>query len=191
MFSASQNQISAALQAQLADRLDLYAAFNAQALDVVTKVAELNLQVMRETLARATSASQQALASDAPFAHAWAATGQPPPDLGQVLAYGRQLTRIACDAGTEWLRLLQPGLAKTEQQITQQFEDLARRAPDSSNGNGFLDMLRAAMGQAGNGYDNLIKVSEQAAKAMTNGLDGATDPIARQAVKGAKRAASH
>lgn len=186
MVAAMPNQISAALQAQLATRLELYTAFNAKALEVVTKVAELNLQLMHETLARATSASRQALASDAPFAHAWTTLGQQPPDLNQMLAYGHQLTHIAFDAGTECLRLLQPSLAKTEQQITQQFEGMASHAP--AGGNGYLEMLRAAMGQVSNGYDNLIKVSEQAGEAMTNGLDGAAHSIAPKAAKSGKRA---
>lgn len=188
MFTAMPNQISAALQAQLAARLELYTAFNAKALDVVTKVAELNLQMMHQALARATSASRQALASDAPFAQNWATPGQQSPDLNQMLAYGQQLTHIAFDAGTECLRLLQPSLAKTEEQITQQFEGMASHAP--AGGNGYLDMLRAAMGQVSSGYDNLIKVSEQAGEAMTNGLDGAVHSIAPKAAKSAKRGAA-
>lgn len=186
MVTAMPNQISAAFQAQLAARLELYAAFNAKALEVVTKVAELNLQMMHETLARATSASRQALASGAPFAPALATPGQRPPELNQMLAYGYQLTHIAVDAGTECLRLLQPSLAKTEQQITQQFEGMASHAP--AGGNGFIDMLRTAMGQVSNGYDNLIKVSEQAGETMSNGLDGATHSIAPKAAKRGKRA---
>jgi hypothetical protein len=146
MFSAIPSDISTAVEAQWAARMSLCAALNAKTLDTLNKLIELNLHTLQKTLARVTAPEPQ------------------PPTVDETLEYGRQLSHIAFDAGVEYLRMLQPSIAVTEQQLTRQFESLAEKAPAPNAG--ILELLRNALGQANSGYDNLIKASEQAASAI-------------------------
>lgn len=154
MFSAIPSDISTAVEAQWAARMGLFAALNAKALDTLNKVTELNMHTLQQTLARATAAERQ------------------PPTVDETLEYGHRLSHIAFDAGVEYLRMLQPSIAVTEQQLTQQVESLAQNTPAPNAS--MLDLLRNAFGQATSGYDHLIKASEQAASAI--GVAAAVSP---------------
>jgi hypothetical protein len=177
MFSAIPSDISTAIEAQWSARMGLFAALNAKALDTLNKVTELNMHTLQQALARATAAEPKQ------------------PTVDETLEYGHRLSHIAFDAGVEYLRMLQPSIAVTEQQLTQQVASLAEKAPAPNAG--ILDMLRNAFGQATSGYDNLVKASEQAASAI--GAAAAVHPAdskpAKRApvlktVKSSKRAAT-
>lgn len=146
MFSAIPSDISTAIEAQWSARMGLFAALNAKALDTLNKVTELNLHTLQQALARASAAEPK------------------PPTVDETLEYGHQLSHIAFDAGVEYLRMLQPSIAVTEQQLTRQVASLAEKAPPPNAS--MLDMLRNAFGQATSGYDSLVKASEQAASAI-------------------------
>ncbi|MBC7859709.1 MAG: hypothetical protein H7Z39_13250 [Burkholderiaceae bacterium] len=146
MFSAIPSDISTAIEAQWSARMGLFAALNAKTLDTLNKVTELNMHTLQQALARATASEPQ------------------PPTVDETLGYGRQLSHIVFDAGVDYLRMLQPSIAVTEQQLTQQFESLADKAPAPNAG--MFDLLRNAFGQATSGYDHLVKASEQAASAI-------------------------
>lgn len=165
MFSAIPSDISTAVEAQWAARMGLFAALNAKTLDTLNQLTELNTHTLQQTLARVSASEPQA------------------PTVDETLEYGRQLSRITFEAGVEYLRMLQPSIAVTEQQLTRQVESLAEKAPAPNVG--ILDLLRNAFNQATSGYDNLIKASEQAASAI-----GAASAVRPSDAKPAKSASA-
>ena len=184
MFSTVPSQISSAASSYWTRQFELCSAFNAKALTSMQKLSELNMHAMREAMENSSKALQQLMSSDKP-----AASDQAQLAIDAARAYSRQVTDIALDMRTESTHLVQGSISAASAQVDACLDGLTKDAPDAAGG--VLQLMRVAVGNVHKGYDQLMMTSEQAAQAVVDSLDGASQPFSTSSSEPVKRSTTH
>lgn len=172
-------QFSAASKSNCQARLDMFTALTQTAFDGVTKLVELNLNVVKASLAESAVLNQQLFSAKDPqeFFNLTATHAQP---VGEkMLSYGHRVASIASATQAEFSKATQATAAETQQNVMALAEEFFKKAPAGSEP--VVLLAKSAIGNAATGLELLSKGAQQAFGAL-NGRTAATGTQASKAV---------
>jgi phasin family protein len=161
-----------------------------KAFEGIEKLVELNLQVVKSTLAEGQENAQRALsAKDAQeFISLQASLTQPVAE--KVLSYSRHLYEIASATQAEFARVAEAQFEEQNRKVQALVENVAKNAPAGSET--AVAALKSAITAANTTYETVHKATKQAveiAESNFNAAATAATKAAQQAASQASRAA--
>lgn len=154
MLNTNPAEVSVSASTQWLKQMELFAALNTKALESMTQLAELNMQMMQDAMKNSSTIFQAAFSSEKT-----PATMEVQPAIDSALTYSRQVAAIALDMRSECARVAQENVATINQQMTTRFDDLVSNAPEGTKD--VLGLMRMACNNANNGCEQLLKTSEK------------------------------
>ena len=161
MAIPSQEQVSAAVRAQLESQVELWAKVNTQALDRLQTLFALNMNAAKRSVALSADGAQWLLSPGKNPAQAWL-DARPQVEAGTTLDYGMQATRIAFGAGIEFAQMVRQQVEETAREISV----LLGRQEDAFGGSAAtLEFMRRAIDDVGSQCAQWTNAVAQAASA--------------------------
>lgn len=185
---ATIEQFSASSKANSRNRLDTFNILTQNVFDSVTKLAELNLNVVKASLAESTVLTQQFLSVKDPqelFSLTAAHLAQQTPE--KAISYGRQLASIASAMHDEFSKTTQAALAESHRNVVAAVEEAFKKVPTGSEPAALL--VKSAFDNAAAGIELFTKGTQQAVGVLENHLANTANQ-ASQAVKTTPRNAA-
>ena len=181
-------QFSATSKADSRNRLDMLNTLTQSAFDSVTKLAELNLGVVKASLAGSTVLMQQFLSIKDPqelFSLTTAHLARQTPE--KAISYGRQAASIASAMQDEFSKTTQAALAESHRNVVAAVEEAFKKVPAGSEP--AASLVKSAFDNAAAGIELLTKGTQQAVGVLENHLANTVNQ-ASQAVKTTPRNAA-
>ena len=140
--------------------LELFQAVALKSVEGFEKLAELNIQATKASVADAGEQFKTLLASkDIKALTDIAAAGQQPA-LEKIGAYASHVYEISSGTGTEITKLFEKQFAEGNKQITAAIDAMAKSAPAGSEG--MINIVKSAVSSANTAYDQANKAVKQA-----------------------------
>ena len=176
----SPEQVAAAQKANLETLFGL----TSKAFEGVEKLVELNLQVVKATLAENADNAKKALtAKDAQELLAIQAS-LVQPVAEKTLAYTRHLYEIASETQSEFTKVAEAQLAEGTKNVQALVDNLAKNAPAGSEST--VAIVKSAISAANNAYESVQKATKQAVEMAESNFQAA----ATAATKAAQQASA-
>jgi phasin family protein len=161
-----------------------------KAFEGIEKLVELNLQVIKSTLAESQETAQRALSvKDAQeLLSLQASIAQPMAE--KVLSYGRHLYEIASATQAEYARVAEAQYEEQNRKVQTLVENISKNAPAGSET--AVAVMKSAITAANTTYETVHKATKQAveiAESNFNAAATAAQKAAQQAASQASRAA--
>ncbi|WP_035881937.1 TIGR01841 family phasin PhaP1 [Cupriavidus metallidurans] len=173
-------QVAAAHKANLETLFGL----TSKAFEGVEKLVELNLQVVKATLAENADNAKKALtAKDAQELLAIQAS-LVQPVAEKTLAYTRHLYEIASETQSEFTKVAEAQLAEGTKNVQALVDNLAKNAPAGSEST--VAIVKSAISAANNAYESVQKATKQAVEMAESNFQAA----ATAATKAAQQASA-
>ena len=173
-------QVAAAHKANLETLFGL----TSKAFEGVDKLVELNLQVVKATLAENADNAKKALtAKDAQELLAIQAS-LVQPVAEKTLAYTRHLYEIASETQSEFTKVAEAQLAEGTKNVQALVDNLAKNAPAGSEST--VAIVKSAISAANNAYESVQKATKQAVEMAESNFQAA----ATAATKAAQQASA-
>lgn len=168
-------QVAAAQKANLETLFGL----TTKAFEGVEKLVELNLQVVKTTLAENVENAKKALsARDAQELLALqAAAVQPVAE--KTLAYTRHLYEIASETQSEFAKVAEAQLAEGSKNVQALVENFAKNAPAGSEST--VAIVKSAISAANNAYESVQKATKQAVEIAETNFQAAASAATKAA----------
>lgn len=163
-----QDQISVATKSNLEANLALYTSLTNKALESVEKLINLNITAVRASMEESSATTRQILAAKDPQEVISLLTAQTKPNYEKAIAYGSHLANIASSTQAEFTKAAETQIAQVSRKVTELIEEAARNAPAGSEG--VVAVVKTAMGNASNGYEQFTKTAKQAVEALEANL---------------------
>jgi len=185
MFT-SQEQFSAATKANFDAQLAVFSAFTSKAIESVEKVVELNLTVAKKAFEETNAAAKQLISAKDPqeFLSLTAAHAQPTAE--KALAYARHIASITNEAKDEFTNTAKVHFDETNRKVVAFVDEISKNAPESTQF--FVTGIKAAIGNANAGYDQISKSTKQVTETLEANLNTAVNEITKATAKAAPRA---
>ena len=176
-------QVAAAQKANLETLFGL----TTKAFEGVEKLVELNLQVVKSTLAESQENAQRALSvKDAQELLALqAAAVQPVAE--KTLAYTRHLYEIASETQSEFAKVAEAQLAEGSKNVQALVENFAKNAPAGSEST--VAIVKSAISAANNAYESVQKATKQAVEIAETNFQAAASAATKAAQQASATAA--
>jgi len=164
-----------------------------KAFEGIEKLVELNLQVVKSTLAESQENAQRALSvKDAQeFLALQASLTQPVAE--KVLSYGRHLYEIASSTQAEFARVAEAQYEEQNRKVQALVENVAKNAPAGSET--AVAVMKSAITAANTTYETVHKATKQAVEiaesnfaAATQAAQKAASQVSAQAARATKKA---
>lgn len=139
---------------------DSFQAFAMKSISGFEKLAELNIQAAKSSVAE--SSEQVKALMDVKDAKAFAelAAGQAQPAADKATAYAKHVYSIGNDIGTEFASMIEKQFAESSKQLNSAFDLMTKNAPAGSDG--LVNFLKTAVSSANTAYDQVTKATKQA-----------------------------
>lgn len=141
------------------DALDALQAVAFKSVEGFEKLAELNIQAMKASVAESTNQMKALVAAKDPKALADLATTGAQPAADKVAAYAKHVYEIANETGTEIAKLFEQQFADSNKQLSAAIEAMAKNAPAGSEG--MVTFVKSAMSAANSAFDQVNKATKQ------------------------------
>lgn len=178
-----QDQISVATKANLEANFALYSSLTNKTIESVEKLINLNIAAARSSVEESQAATRQMLAAKDPQEFFSLIAAQTKPNFEKAVAYGSHLTSIANSAQAEFTKAAESQFAQFNRKVTELVEEAAQKAPGTD---GVMAILKSAMGNATNTYEQFTKTAKQATEAVNASMNGAVTQFAQAATAQAK-----
>jgi len=159
-----QDQISVTAKANLEANLALYTSLSNKTMESIEKLFSLNLSAVKATMEESSAATRQILAAKDPLIAA-----QTKPNYEKAIAYGGHLANIASSAQAEFTKAAEAQIAQVSRKVSELIEEASRNAPAGSEG--MVAVVKTALGNASNGYEQFTKTAKQAVEALEANLN--------------------
>lgn len=123
------------------------------------KLAELNTQAAKASLAESSEQIKAAIAIKDPKAFVELAASQAQPSAEKATAYAKHVYEIATDYGTEIAKLVEKQFAEGNKQINSAIELMTKNAPAGSEG--IVNLMKSAVTAANTAFDQVNKATKQ------------------------------
>lgn len=175
-------QFAAAQKANLETLFGL----TAKAFEGVEKLVELNLQVVKSTLAESQENAQRALSvKDAQELLALQASlAQPVAE--KALSYGRHVYEIASATQAEFARVAEAQYEEQNRKVQSLVENVAKNAPAGSET--AVAVIKSAITAANTTYETVHKAAKQAVELAESNFNAATTAASKAASQAAAQA---
>jgi phasin family protein len=138
----------------------------------VERLAELNIQAVKASLAESNEQMSAVLAAKDPKAIADMAMAGAQPGTDKVTAYAKHVYEISNETGTEIAKLFEKQFAESNKQWSAAMEAMAKDAPAGTEG--VVTFVQQAMSAANSAYDQVNKVTKQAVEMAEANVAAAT-----------------
>jgi len=175
-------QFAAAQKANLETLFGL----TSKAFEGVEKLVELNLQVVKSTIAESQENAQRALSvKDAQELLALQA-GLTQPVAEKVLSYGRHLYEIASATQAEFARVAEAQYEEQNKKVQALVDNVAKNAPAGSET--AVAALKSALNAANTTYETVHKATKQAVEIAESNFNAAATAASKAASQAAAQA---
>jgi len=189
-MSFTPEQVAAAQKANLETLFGL----TTKAFEGVEKLVELNLQVVKPTLAENVDHAKRVLsAKDAQEVMALQVS-LIQPAAEKAVAYSRHIYEIAADTQSEFSRVAEAQLSESTKNVQSIVENMAKNAPAGSEST--VAIVKSAITAANNAYESVQKATKQAVEiaetnfqAAATAATSAAQQASAQAARSARKAA--
>ena len=178
---ATIEQFSASSKADSRNRLDMFNTLTQSAFDSVTKLAELNLGVVKASLAESTVLTQQFLSVKDPqelFSLTAAHLAQQTPE--KAISYGRQAASIASAMQDEFSKTTQAAMTESHRNAMAVIEEAFKKVPAGSEP--AASLVKSVIDNTAAGIALFTKGTQQAVGMLEGHLTNTANQ-ASQAVK--------
>jgi phasin family protein len=177
-------QIVAAQKANLETLFGL----TGKAFEGVEKLVELNLQVVKSTIAESQENAQRALsAKDAQELLALQAS-LTQPVAEKVLSYGRHLYEIASATQAEFARVAEAQYEEQNRKVQSLVDNVAKNAPAGSET--AVAVIKSAITAANTTYETVHKATKQAVEIAESNFNAATAAASKAAAQASRSASA-
>jgi phasin family protein len=166
--------------------LETLCGLTSKAFEGVEKLVELNLQVVKSTIAESQENAQRALSvKDAQELLALQA-GLTQPVAEKVLSYGRHLYEIASATQAEFARVAEAQYEEQNRKVQALVENVAKNAPAGSET--AVAVIKSAITAANTTYETVHKATKQAVEIAESNFNAAATAASKAASQAAAQA---
>lgn len=151
---------------------EMFQAVALKSVEGVERLAELNIQAVKASLAESNAQMSAVLAAKDPKAIADMAMTGAQPGTDKVTAYAKHVYEISNETGTEIAKLFEKQFAESNKQWSAAMEAMAKNAPAGTEG--VVTFVQQAMSAANSAYDQVNKVTKQAVEMAEANVAAAT-----------------
>jgi phasin family protein len=180
-------QFSNATKANFESQFAIFNSLTSKAFEGVEKLVELNMTAVKASLEESSSAARQLLAAKDPQEFFSLTAAQAQPSAEKAISYGRQLASIAAGTQAEFSKAAEIQIAETNRKVISLVDEVTKNAPAGSEN--VVAILKASIGNANAGYEQLTKTTKQAVEAIETNLNAAVTQFTSAAQKAAPKAA--
>ena len=180
MSSLTPADFIAATKEQLETQQTLWQELTNNTIANVKMLVDLNVQMMKDTLADSTAATQQLLSARTPqeFVSRTSALGQP--NVEKILAYGRHVAEITSSIQAQVRKAAETHIVENKDKLAARAEELAQGTPGDPEA--VLALMRSAVEKSA-GYEQWAKTTQQVFDAMQANLATVANQFAAVADK--------
>jgi phasin family protein len=174
-----QDQISVATRTTIDNQLATLIALTNKTFEGIEKLFDLNVNLIRASLAESTVINQQLLAAEDAQEFFSLIAAQAQPNAQKALFYGRHLANIASSTQAEFAKTAEEQFMEANRKVNELIDDMAKNAPPGSEN--VVAIMKAAIGNASAGYEQLTKTTKQAAEVIEANVTAAAGRLAEAA----------
>jgi phasin family protein len=179
-------QFSNATKANFESQFAIFNSLTSKAFEGVEKLVELNMTAVKASLEESSSAARQLLAAKDPQEFFSLTAAQAQPSAEKAISYGRQLASIAAATQAEFSKAAEKQIADTNSKVISLVDEVTKNAPAGSEN--VVALVKATIGNANAGYEQLSKTTKQAVEAIETNLNAAVTQFTSATQKAAPKA---
>jgi phasin family protein len=176
-------QIAAAQKANLETLFGL----TSKAFEGIEKLVELNLQVVKSTLAESHDNAQKVFSVKDAQELLQLQAGLSQPVAEKVLSYGRHLYEIASATQAEFAKVAEAQLEEHNRKVQSLVDNVAKNAPAGSET--AVAVMKSAISAANTTYETVHKATKQAVELAESNIAAATSAATKAAAATSRAAA--
>src|SRR5580700_2473933 len=157
-----------------------------KAFEGVEKLVELNLQVVKSTLAESQENAQRALSAKGPQELLALQASLAQPVAEKALSYGRHLYEIASATQAEFARVAESQYEEQNRKVQALVDNVAKNAPAGSET--AVAVMKSAITAANTTYETVHKASKQAVEIAESNFNAAATAATKAASQAARTA---
>lgn len=177
-------QFSAVAKSNFEAQVAAASLFQAQALDSVAQLLDLNIRAAKATVEESTATAQQLLAAKDARELLALIAAQAQPSAAKAVAYSRNVATIATAAQSELAKAAEEQAATQAREAAQLVDQLVKNAPPGMEQ--AAAFLKTALTNASAGYEQINKLSRQTKDAVEKNFANAFTQFAAAGEKAAK-----
>ena len=178
-------QFSNATKANFESQFAIFSSLTTKAFEGMEKLVELNLTAAKASLEESSITTRQLLAAKDPQEFFALTAAQAQPTAEKALSYGRQVAAIAAGTQAEFTKAAEAQIAETNRKVITLVDEVTKNAPAGSEN--VVAAIKASIGNANAGYEQLTKTTKQAVEAMETNVNAAVSQFAQAVPKTAKK----
>ena len=179
-------QFSNATKANFESQFAIFSSLTAKAFESIEKLVELNISTAKASLEEASATTKQLLSAKDPQEFFSLTAAQAQPKAEKVIAYSRQVAEIAAGTQAEFSKAAEEQIAETNRKVISLVDEVTKNAPAGSEN--VVAAIKAGIGNANAGYEQLTKSAKQAAQAVETNVNAAVTQFTQAAQKVAAKA---
>ena len=178
-------QFSNATKANFESQFAIFSSLTAKAFEGMEKLVELNLTAAKASLEESSITTRQLLAAKDPQEFFSLTQAQAQPSAEKAMSYSRQVAAIAAGTQAEFTKAAELQIAETSRKVVSLVDEVTKNAPAGSEN--VVAVIKATMGNATAGYEQLTKTAKQAKEAMETNVNAAVSQFTQAAQNVAAR----
>lgn len=178
-------QFSNATKANFESQFAIFSSLTTKAFEGMEKLIELNLTAAKASLEESTNTARQLLAAKDPQEFFSLTAAQAQPTAEKAMSYSRQVAAIAAGTQAEFTKAAEAQIAETNRKVITLVDEVTKNAPAGSEN--VVAAIKASIGNANAGYEQLTKNTKQAVEAMETNANAAVAQFAQAVPKTAKK----
>ncbi len=180
-------QFSNATKANFESQFAIFNTLTSKAFEGVEKLVELNMTAVKASIEESSTAARQLLAAKDAQEFFTLSAAQAQPTAEKAISYGRQLASIAAGTQAEFSKAAEVQIAETNRKVINLVDEVTKNAPAGSEN--VVALVKATIGNANAGYEQLTKTTKQAVEAIETNLNAAVNQFTTATQKAAPKAA--
>ena len=178
-------QFSNATKANFESQFAIFSSLTAKAFEGMEKLVELNLTAAKASLEESSITTRQLLAAKDPQEFFSLTAAQAQPSAEKAMSYSRQVAAIAAGTQAEFTKAAEAQIAETNRKVITLVDEVTKNAPAGSEN--VVAAIKASIGNANAGYEQLTKTTKQAVEAMETNVNAAVNQFAQAVPKAGKK----
>lgn len=180
-------QFSNATKANFESQFAIFSSLTSKAFEGIEKLIELNMTAVKASLEESSAATRQLMGAKDPQEFFTLSAAQAQPTADKAVSYGRQLASIAAGTQAEFNKAAETQMAETNRKVVSLVDEVSKNAPAGSES--AVAVLKATIGNASAGYEQLAKTTKQAVEALETNMNAAVTQFTQAAQKAVPKAA--
>ena len=178
-------QFSNATKANFESQFAIFSSLTTKAFEGMEKLVELNLTAAKASLEESSITTRQLLAAKDPQEFFSLTAAQAQPSAEKAMSYSRQVAAIAAGTQAEFTKAAEAQIAETNRKVITLVDEVTKNAPAGSEN--VVAAIKAGIGNANAGYEQLTKTTKQAVEAMETNVNAAVTQFAQAVPKASKK----